>query len=70
MTQMSRSLKHTDEAKLKISAAHSKKIERSDGVVFNSATEAGKFLGKQHSKISLAATGHRKSAYGFTWKYI
>lgn len=70
MSLKAKSLKHTKEAKQKISAAHSKKVKRSDGVVFISVAEAAKELGRNHSKISMAARGKRKTAYGFTWEYV
>ena len=36
---------------------------------FDSSKEAARFLNKNQGNISMAANGHRKSAYGFKWKY-
>jgi hypothetical protein len=62
--------KHTDETKNKIAEANSKKIKRSDGVLFDSVALAARSLNKNHSKISMAATGKRKTAYGYEWEYV
>ena len=37
--------------------------------VFNSTREAARSLNKSQGNISLAASGKRKTAYGFLWKY-
>jgi len=70
MITRSRSLVMSEEAKAKISVAHSKAIKRSDGVIYQSVAEAAKALNKNHSKISMAANKKRNTAYGFTWEYI
>lgn len=46
-----------------------------DGIevrVFNSVLEASEFIGKPHANanISACALGKRKTAYGYSWKYI
>ena len=50
-----------------------KKIERSDGVIFNSLQEAAaktKNTANAHKNISLCARGKSKTAYGYTWRYL
>jgi len=50
-----------------------KKIQRSDGVLFNSLQEAAKETNKSpaaHKNISLCALGKTKTAYGYTWRYL
>lgn len=37
--------------------------------IFESTKEAARFLNKSQGNISLAANGHRKTAYGFKWSY-
>lgn len=46
-----------------------KRIERSDGIVYDSLQDATRAIGKDASNISKAALGKIKSAYGFTWRY-
>lgn len=47
-----------------------KPVVRSDGMVFDSASEAARCMGGQTSKISLACNGYRPRAYGYGWTYI
>lgn len=70
MTLVSANKIMSDSAKEKIGAAHSKKIKRSDGMVYSSVQEAAKALLKSHSKISMVACGKRKTAYGYGWEYV
>ena len=60
----------SESSKKRIGMANSKKIKRSDGVVFSSVQEAARSLSKNHSKISMVATGKRKTAYGYGWEYV
>jgi len=60
----------SESAKKRIGMAHSKRIKRSDGIIFSSVQEAARELSKNHSKISMAATGKRKTAYGYSWEYV
>ena len=58
---------------LRRSANHHKPINQFSGTTFvkrwNSIKEAGDRLGIDHSSITKAARGKRKSAGGFYWKY-
>ena len=50
-----------------------KRIERSDGVIFNSLQEAAaktKSHPNAHKNISLCALGKTKTAYGYNWRYL
>lgn len=50
---------------------HAKKVQRSDGVIFDSVIDAARAVGaKSHGNIGNAALGKRKNAYGYTWEYI
>ena len=59
-------LKMTNTIKAKLS----KKIKRSDGVIFDSVADAAKALGIGHGHISAAARGKRNSCAGYTWTYL
>jgi hypothetical protein len=67
----------SDKAKSNLVAKLSKPIERSDGLTFNSAREAARFIRSEglyvkamHSNISAAALGKVPKAYGFSWRYL
>ena len=75
--------KHTEETKRKISELHkgkhhSRKTEFparrviciQTGEIFESLNMAERATGVNHSKISMVCQGKRKSANGFTWKYV
>lgn len=56
---------------------HSKKIKRSDGLIFSSTQEAtrvlrseGKHPKASQSNISMVANGKRNIAYGYTWEFV
>jgi hypothetical protein len=70
MINMSLSKQMAQESRDKIAAALSKPVLRSDGVIFKSAAEAGRVLGKSHAKISMVANGKRNTAYGYKWEYV
>lgn len=70
MIKKSKELVMPQEARDKIAAALSKPVLRSDGVLFKSAAEAGRVLGKSPTKISLVANGKRNTAYGYKWEYV
>lgn len=75
--------KHTEETKRKISELHKGKHHSREtefparrviciqtGEIFESLNMAERATGVNHSKISMVCQGKRKSANGFTWKYV
>jgi hypothetical protein len=48
----------------------SKPVERSDGVVFSSATQAAKAVNIHISCISKACQGKIKTSAGYGWRYL
>lgn len=63
----------TDEVKIKISIANKKPIICSNGMLFDSATDAALHLGKKAqaaSNISSCCNGKLKTAYGHNWKFF
>lgn len=52
-----------------------KKVKRintntQETVIFNSASEAAKAIGKPSTHIRSVCNGKRKSAYGYYWEYV
>lgn len=47
-----------------------KKVRRSDGKIFESTQEAGRYIGKKWWGISRVCRWKGKSAYGYRWEYI
>ena len=47
-----------------------KKVMRSDGMVFSSATEAMELTGVNNSSIGKVCKGINKKAGGYSWKYL
>lgn len=47
----------------------SKSVVRSDGVIFDSASQAARFVGGSQGNISMVCRGERKMAYGYSWTY-
>ena len=56
--------------KKRMAASQMKKIERSDGVVYRSLTDAAKSVNGSIGNISVAARTCGLVRYGFTWRYI
>lgn len=46
-----------------------KRVVRSDGKTFDSASDAARFMNGSVANISACCLGKRKSAYGFEWRY-
>lgn len=64
-------VKHGNDFKHKISTIKSKKVIRSDGKIFNSATEAAKMTKNcTQSNITSCIYGKRRSCGGYTWKFL
>lgn len=47
-----------------------RKVQRSDGLIFRSITEASKQTGASQSTICQVCRGQRKSTCGYSWRYI
>lgn len=47
-----------------------KKVKRSDGVIFESVTEAAKITGTARNSIADVCKGRCKSISGYSWEYI
>ena len=62
--------KHSDEAKSKMGLSFKKVVYCSNGMKFDSAGDAAKFVSGKASVISRCAAGLRKSAYGASWSYM
>lgn len=66
----------SNETRSKIGLANGKKVAQIDIStnevikVFNSASEAGRILNLQNSKISSVCNGKRKTTGGFRWEYV
>ena len=59
----------TDKQKQAVREAHIRPVEREDGVIFNSVTEAAESMGYHYSAISKSIRkGHRCG--GYKWKYV
>lgn len=61
----------------RISEANKKPIICSNGIMFDSATDANKWviynglgISKDGSSITACCTGRQKTAYGLTWRYV
>lgn len=57
-------------SKEKMAKTQSKRIERSDGVVFESLGQAAKSVGGSLGNISIAARAGSIIRYGYTWRYL
>ena len=63
--------KRTAETRKALSVSHGcNGVVRSDGVVFDSVSDAARAVGGATTNISKAISGKRKSAYGFTYEFI
>lgn len=63
----------TDETKIKISISKKKPVICSNGMNFDSATDAALYLGKKvqaAGNISSCCNGKLKTAYGHNWKFL
>ncbi len=75
MTWRDNQLKYADEVASKVENGTRVKVvqltkDEKFVAVFDSVTEAADSLGRTKGNISSACSGHRKSAYGFKWKYL
>ena len=61
--------KHSAAAKAKMGISFKKSVYCSNGMKFDGAGDASKFVGGKASVISRCAAGLRKSAYGYAWSY-
>lgn len=62
--------KHSDAAKAKMGLSFKKAVYCSNGMKFDSAGDAAKFVSGKASVISRCAAGLRKSAYSLAWSYV
>jgi hypothetical protein len=53
----------------RVGKAKSKPVVRSDGVSFQSASEAARCIGGTQGNISMVCRGERTKAYGYGWAY-
>lgn len=45
-------------------------VQRSDGMVFRNISEAAAYMGGLGSTVGKAVRGQKKTAYGFSWKFL